>query len=42
MSTEQKLNLMKARYARLTGSIKNIKCPGVARKLLRQIRNLDK
>ena len=39
MTKEAKLALVKDRYARLYGSPKNIKCPGVLRKLARQIRN---
>lgn len=37
-----KLALLRAenRYARLSVSVKNFKCPGVLRKLRRQLRNL--
>ena len=42
MNKEQKLALMKDRYKKLAGSPKNIKCPGVMRKLARQIRNMEK
>ena len=38
---EQKLIEMKERYSKLSGSAKNIKCPGVLRKLRRQIRNAE-
>lgn len=41
MNREAKLALAKGRYARLAGSEKNIKCPGVLRKIKRQIRNLE-
>jgi hypothetical protein len=36
-----KLLSLKLRYARLSADAKNIKCPGVLRKLARQIRNLE-
>lgn len=43
MSTnELKLALVKARLQRLEGTAKNIKCPGVVRKLRRQVRNYSK
>lgn len=42
MSKEQKLAFMKNRLATLEGSPKNIKCPGVVRKLRRQIRNMER
>jgi len=41
MSKEQKLALMKNRLATLKGSPKNIKCPGVVRKLERQVRKME-
>jgi hypothetical protein len=41
MTKEQKLALMKDRLATLQGSPKNIKCPGVVRKLARQIRSME-
>ena len=41
MTKEQKLNLLKDRYNTLNGSAKAIKCPGVVRKLKRQIRNIE-
>lgn len=41
MTNEAKLTIAKGRYARLAGSEKNIKCPGVLRKVRRQIRNLE-
>lgn len=42
MTKEQKLALAKNRLARLEGTPKNIKCPGVVRKLRRQVRNAEK
>lgn len=42
MNREEKLAMAKGRYARLAGSDKNVKCPGVLRKVRRQIRNLEK
>ncbi len=42
MTNEQKLALMKDRFVKLGNSVKNIKCPGVLRKLARQVRNLEK
>lgn len=42
MTKEDKLMLMKDRYNKLAASAKNIKSPGVRRKLQRQIRNLEK
>ena len=42
MDKKEKLALMKDRYNKLYGSPKNIKCPGVVRKLARQIRNMEK
>lgn len=42
MTNAEKLAMAKGRYARLVGSDKNIKCPGVLRKVKRQIRNLEK
>lgn len=41
MTREEKLVLMKNRLSVLKGSVKNIKCPGVVRKVERQIRNLE-
>lgn len=41
MTQEQKLQVMKARLSKLEGTPKNVKCPGVARKLRRQIRNTE-
>ena len=41
MNKEQKLALMKNRLLTLKGSPKNIKCPGVVKKLERQIRNIQ-
>ena len=41
MNTEQRLALMKNRLTTLKGSPKNIKCPGVVKKLERQIRNIQ-
>lgn len=42
MTTEQKLAIAKDRLNRLENSPKNSKCPGVVRKLRRQIRGLKK
>ena len=42
MEKEIKLAIMKDRLNRLSNSPKNIKCPGVVRKLRRQIKNLEK
>ena len=41
MTKEQTLALMKDRMAKLEGSPKCTKCPGVKRKLSRQIRNME-
>lgn len=41
MSKEQRLALMKNRLSTLKGSQKNVKCPGVVRKLERQLRNME-
>lgn len=41
MNKTDKLTLMKQRLQKLEGTEKNIKCPGVARKLRREIRNLE-
>ena len=41
MNREQKLALMKNRFATLQGTPKNVKCPGVLRKLKRQIRSME-
>jgi hypothetical protein len=40
MNKEQKLALLEDRYNRLLENGKNIKSPGVVKKLSRQIRNL--
>lgn len=42
MNRENKLALMKDRFAKLSRSEKNIKCGGVIRRLKRNIRNLEK
>lgn len=42
MNKADKLALMKQRLQKLEGTEKNIKCPGVVRKLRREIRNLEK
>lgn len=42
MNNETKLLKVKARLMRLEGTNKNIKCPGVVRKLRRQVRNYSK
>ena len=41
MTKEQILQNKKARLATLEQSSKNIKCPGVLRKLRREVRNLE-
>ena len=41
MTREQKLALMKNRLIVLESNGKNVKCPGVVRKLHRQIRNME-
>lgn len=40
MTNEIKLVMLNQRYSRLRASEKNIKCPGVCRKIMRKIRNL--
>ena len=42
MTKEMKLAIAESRYARLSESPKNFKCPGVLRRLRREIRNLRK
>lgn len=42
MNKEAKIALAENRLANLQGSPKNIKCPGVERKVARQLRNLKK
>lgn len=42
MTKELELEMLESRYARLAESAKNLKCPGVLRKLRRKIRNLKK
>ena len=42
MSKEYKLASLKDRLSILERSEKNVKCPGVVRKIKRQIRNLNK
>lgn len=39
MTQEQKTVILKDRHNKLSNSPKNIKCPGVLRKLTRQLRN---
>ena len=41
MNKEQRLALMKNRLSTLKDSPKNLKCPGVVRKLTRQLRNIE-
>ena len=41
MEKEIKILAIKDRIQKLKGSEKNIKCPGVLRKLYRQLRNLE-
>ena len=38
MTKETRRAILEDRYKRLAGSPKNIKCPGVSRKLLRRLR----
>jgi len=40
MTREQKKAILENRLNTLKGSPKNIKCPGVVRKLTRQLRNI--
>lgn len=42
MTKEEKLVLLRDRYARLSQSPKSAKSPGVVKKLARTIRNLEK
>lgn len=42
MTKEMKLEMLKSRYERLSQSPKNFKCPGVLRRLRREIRNAEK
>ena len=42
MTDQEKLAILKDRFARLDGSPKNIKCPGTLRKVRRQVRNMEK
>ena len=42
MTNSERLALKKDRLAKLEGSPKNIKCPGVIRKLKREVRNASK
>jgi len=42
MTTEQKLAIVKDRLVKLQNSQKNSKCPGVVKKLTRQVRILEK
>ena len=41
MTNEQKIAIMKNRLIVLESNGKNVKCPGVVRKLHRQIRNME-
>lgn len=41
MTKEQTLALKKEKLNKLSNSPKNLKCPGVVRKLRRQVRNLE-
>ena len=41
MTQEQKIAILKDRYNKLKNSPKNVKCPGVLRKIERQLRNAD-
>ena len=42
MTKEQILALKKEKLNKLQNTSKNLKCPGVLRKLRRQIRNMEK
>ena len=42
MTKKMLLEMKESRYARLSESPKNFKCPGVLRRLRREIRNLRK
>lgn len=42
ITPEQKLEIMKDKLNKLENSPKNSKCPGVVRKLSRQVRNLER
>ncbi len=42
MTNEQKYALKENRYKILSGKDKNVKAPGVLRKLRREMRNLEK
>ena len=42
MTHEQKLTLMYERLKKLENSGKNIKCPGVVKRLKRDIRNMER
>lgn len=42
MTTEQKVAILKDKLTKLENSPKNIKCPGVVKKITRQVRNLEK
>ena len=42
MTNEERLLILKVRLHKLEASVKNSDCPGVVRKLQRQIRNLEK
>lgn len=41
MTREQKLAIAKNRMKTLESNGKNVKCPGVLRKLRRQVRNME-
>lgn len=41
MTKESKIIMIDNRIRKLKGSDKNIKCPGVLRKLTRKLRNLE-
>jgi hypothetical protein len=42
ITTEQRIAILKDKLTKLENSSKNVKCPGVVKKLTRQIRNLEK
>ena len=41
MTNEQKIAIMKNRLTILESNSKNVKCPGIVKKLHRQIRNME-
>ena len=41
MTIQDRIELLRMRYNKLVQSPKNLKCPGVLRKVARQLRNLE-